>query len=245
MMEQEILKYIGKNPYRTRGEIARTFGMTYWRARYLLDRMTLEGKLERIEKWITPRIRRVVYKIARHKLGLVMSFKFFWIIDKEEGAARKLFRSEEEWSDYRRELCRRTYKRECMVRERWVEFLVRVDKPKAVFIEPKYVVNYLIDFSSWTFAYGGVRAKKIKPGERFPGERYWIEGREPERASEYEKCELKVSIFYTDYNYPHNSFHRELFIENCLDMTEDKLKAEVAGEVIKIAGEEFKWLGKY
>jgi len=226
MSEADIIRYVGKNPTTHRTEIAREFNISYWRARYVLESLVMRNVLDKIVEYPRPGMRRVCYKVSRHRVGKVMAFRFYW------DAVRDIWLTESEWAGYR-ELIGKP--------ERHVEFIVYVDKPRVVEIYPKYVINYLIDYSGWTFSYGGYRARMLKPGEVFRGSKYWKEGDMPEETSKYERCELEVDIRYIDYNYRDNSFHRILKVSNALEYPLDVVKRALVGEILRVCREEFEW----
>ena len=135
----------------------------------------------------------------------------------------------------------------------------RVDKPVFIPVSPNYVITVLLEYSNWTYTVPRSRRVERLTGERwslerFPGAYYWFDesgmpvyvtgGVTRESKSDFERGEVKIWIRYTDFNYPDNSFIREIMKEDALEEWKrsfEELKKWIVGRIIQIANEEFEW----
>jgi len=237
----EVLRYIAKQRTVTRSEIARQFGISYWRARYRLDKFALEGILEKnVITWLLRR--RITYALKRIKERYVGSFRFGWIFRDGIGKAQEYFRNMDDWEGYKKTLGSKFHTG--FVRDRAIEIVVEVDKPAWTELAASYVFKVLIDYSHHSFTYGGFRAKSYGKTE-FAGQKYWVEGKDLDRPSGFFGEEVWVKIYYTDYNYKKGWSASNTF--NALDQFEPSSKVKnlllekVIGWIIETSKEKFKW----
>jgi len=230
-----LLDFAAKNPGTSRDKAGKACGVTYWSARYHLEKLSSGGFYWRGKKvevpWLwkevkypRPWARRIYYGVRRHKLRSVWSFKY------TEERARELRR------------------KRSVSAERWVEVEAEVDKPVFVEVRPNYVISVLLDYSGWTYTVPGSKRAARLLGlkewvqEAFPGSLYWVKGDLAEAKSEFRADELKVRVRYTDFDYPENSFEREnVFGDSVEKWKAEKIKEEIVGWILRVCSEEFYW----
>ena len=261
-----LVDYVAENPGASRSDVAKACGVSYWRARYWLDRLVkggfyYKGEFQH-EGWLNkkvevprPRTRRITYYIRRHRLMNVWSFNY------------------------------KIYPDQPITRH--VEVIAQVDKPTFIYLSPNYIIRVLLEYSAWMFTVeNSLRAKrfaeevwgatldkwmpkkyvakkrgiseedvekflksawkilkkrretKLKEAMYVPG--LWVAGEVEEEPSGFKNGEIQVYIEYTDYDYPDNSFDAEK-IFNIHDWKSDKLKEKVVGWIIEVCYREFGW----